>query len=106
MKLEWETGLMAHIRLRNDLQPVREIHELAESWDKLKANNRVRGNRPVYQRKRKPELSILPTLGRCLYGLGEGLSTFRPMNPPVEHIIPCDVRIEMMLLGLLFEFRF
>ena len=105
MKLKWESGLMALTSgWRKDLQPVRQIHELAGSWDKLRANNRVRGTRPAYQRQRKPELSILPTLGRRRYGLGKRLCIFRAMYPPVEYIIPCDVGIEMMLLGLLFEF--
>ena len=45
-------------------------------------------------------LLFLAALGRRFYSLGERLGVFRAMYPPVEHIIPSDVGIEMMLLSL------
>lgn len=50
------------------------------------------------------QLLVLSTLGRRFYGLGERLGVLRAVNPPIQHVVPCDVGIEMMFLGLWFEF--
>src|SRR5580698_10243378 len=66
------------------------------------------GTRPSFHSQHSTptscQLLVLSTLGRRFYGLGEGLGVFCAMNPPVQHIIPCDVGIEMVCLGLFFEF--
>jgi hypothetical protein len=53
--------------------------------------------------KRRPMLLVFAALGYVFHGVEKRLRSFRTMNSPIHHIVPCDVGIEVMSFGLLFE---
>lgn len=52
------------------------------------------------------KLLVLTALGNIFHGIEERLGVFGAMDPPLEHIVPCDEWIEIMSFGLLFEQSF
>jgi hypothetical protein len=49
---------------------------------------------------------VVTGLGYIFDRIQKRFRTWRAVNSCIEYIVPCDVRVEIVRFGLLFEFRF